>query len=105
MVKLSRGSKSEIAQLIHSFSQFNAHPYLSDGPLSFKVGDCMSRLLVLAVFVSCFVGCYPQPEVEPVRPTVEHIQEMQQATLPDGTPLFPENVKRRGLGAKSGSDQ
>ena len=51
------------------------------------------------------LNCYPQPEVEPVRPTVEHIQEMQQATLPDGTPLFPENVKRRGLGAKSGSDQ
>ena len=70
-----------------------------------KLETCMSRLLVLFVFVSVFVGCYPQPEVEPVRPTVEHIEQMKQATLADGTPLFPENAKRRGLGAKSGSDQ
>ena len=70
-----------------------------------KLEAHVSRLLVVVVCVSFFVGCYPQPEVEPVRPTVEHIEQMQQATLPDGTPLFPENAKRRGIGAKSGSDQ
>ena len=70
-----------------------------------KLETCMSRLLVLVVFVSFFVGCYPQPEVEPVRPTAEHIEQMKNATKGDGTPLFPENAKRRGIGAKSGSDQ
>ena len=66
----------------------------------------MSRLLVLVVFVSCFVGCYPQPKVEPVRPTAEHIEQMKQATMADGTPLFPQNA--RGLGSranKAGDDQ
>ena len=103
MVKLSRGSKPKLLVNIRSVNLMLIRIFRMG--LSLKLETCMSRLLVLVVFVSCFVGCYPQPEVEPVRPTVEHIQEMQQATLPDGTPLFPENVKRRGLGAKYGSDQ
>ena len=66
----------------------------------------MSRLLILVIFVGCFVGCYPQPKVEPVRPTAEHIEQMKKATKADGTPLFPQNA--RGLGSrvnKTGSDQ
>ena len=49
----------------------------------------MSRLLLSVVFVSFFVGCYPQPEVEPLRPTVEHLEQMSNATYADGTPVNP----------------
>ena len=53
------------------------------------MGYIPCTLLAVVVFVSFFVGCYPEPEVEPVRPTAEHIEQMRKATLPDGTPLSP----------------
>ena len=55
----------------------------------------MSRLFVFVVFVSFFVGCYPEPKVEPVRPTTEHIEQMRNATLPDGTPLSKRGTSRQ----------
>lgn len=48
----------------------------------------MSRLFVCVVFVSLFVGCYPEPQVEPVTPTPELIERMSNATHADGSPLI-----------------
>jgi len=63
----------------------------------------VSRLLVFVAFFSFFVGCYPEPKVEPLRPTVEHIEQMRKATRADGTPLFGEGAGagRRASGQKN----
>ena len=47
----------------------------------------MSRFLICLGIVSLFVGCYPQPEVEPVTPTPEHVERMKNAVHGDGTPV------------------
>ena len=49
----------------------------------------VSRLLVCVVFffVSFFVGCYPEPNVEPVELTPEFMERMRNMKNPDGSPM------------------
>ena len=55
----------------------------------------VSRLLVCVVFVSCFVGCYPEPEVEPVKLTPESIERMRNMKTPDGSPITGPSLSGR----------
>ena len=55
----------------------------------------VSRLLVCVVFVSCFVGCYPEAEVEPVKLTPEFMEEMRSMKNPDGSPITGPSVSGR----------
>jgi len=47
----------------------------------------VSRLIACVVFVSCFVGCYPEPELKPVKLTPEFMEEMRNMKSPDGSPI------------------
>ena len=55
----------------------------------------VSRLLVCVVFVSCFVGCYPEPEVEPVKLTPEFKERMSNMKNPDGSPITGPSLSGR----------
>ena len=55
----------------------------------------VSRLLVRVVFVSCFVGCYPEPELEPVKLTPEFKERMSNMKNPDGSPITGPSVSGR----------
>ena len=58
----------------------------------------MSRLFLLLGVLSLFVGCYPEPKLEPVEPTKEHIERMKNAVHGDGSPMRkrPPEGSRRG---------
>ena len=57
----------------------------------------MCRLLVCLSLVSLVVGCYPEPETNPVEPSPEHIERMQNAVHGDGTP-----IRKRPAGGRYG---
>ena len=61
----------------------------------------MLRLIVCVVFLSLLVGCYPEPKVEPVKPTPEYIERMRNATHPDGSPVGERGMGRRGKKTES----
>ena len=65
------------------------------GPLSLMLEARVSRLLVCLVFVSCFVGCYPEPKVEPVKLTPEFKERMRNMKNPDGSPITGPSVSGR----------
>ena len=47
----------------------------------------MSRLIICCAVITLFVGCYPQPKLDPVKTSIEETQQMQNATFEDGTPV------------------
>ncbi len=55
----------------------------------------MYRLLACVVFVSFFVGCYPEPKVEPVKLTPEFMEKMRNMKNPDGSPITGPSVSGR----------